>query len=278
MTRLRTSAPDAPPIHLELDHVGYTTIEGVRLLDAVSLTITAGEAVLLMGPSGSGKTLLTKVLGSVLPPTEGRVIYEGQPLESMSDQVLEKRRLRAGFVFQDAALWQNLSVEQNLALPVLHHYPKTKPADITARIESLCSRLDFTEDLRQRPALLSIGERKVASIIRALMLEPEVVFMDEPSSGLDGSTVQRLLTLLRELRQDGCTLVIASHDSRIASMLGDRIIVVDRGRVTADGTPAELSRSADARILEILSEVMDVSTTWDNDILDMLGSGDESLL
>jgi len=259
-------------MHIKLDRVGFG-VGPIELLKDISLEIEPGVAVLVMGPSGSGKTLLMKIMAGIIPPAAGEVYFDTRPFSRMSDRELESKRVRQGFVFQDSALWQNLTVYQNLALPVEYHNPTRSSASIRSHIEALCRKLDFREDLTQRPINLSAGERKIASIVRSLVQNPETVFMDEPSGGLDSTTTNRLLDLLKELKSLGRTLVIASHNSQIASMIADRILVVDEGAVIAYDEVQNLVRTDDPRIKEILSDVFDLSSTYDADILDILGSG-----
>lgn len=258
---------------ISLESVSFAT-ETETILHDISCTIESGSVVLVMGPSGSGKTLTLKILAGVVPPTGGDVRFDGVKLSSMTERELTAAHLRQGFVFQDSALWQNLSVYNNLTLPVQYHYPKRSAASIDERIQKLCRRMAFREDLSRRPALLSAGERKVASILRAMMLDPETLVMDEPSSSLDSGSSQRLLEILKELKAAGRTMVIASHDSRIASMLADFILVIDEGTVRAFDSVANITRTQDARVRELLSEVLDLSSTYDTDILDILGGSD----
>ena len=260
-------------MEIALQEITFKTDE-VTLIDTISCRIPQGSSVLVMGPSGSGKTLFMKIMAGIIPPSSGHVRFDGKSLFSMSDRGIEKNRLRQGFVFQDAALWQNLSVYNNLALPVQYHHPHRSQAEIRSRIEMLCRAMGFREDLNQRPALLSAGERKVVSIIRALMLDPETIFMDEPSGGLDAAASDRLIELLKDLKGRGKTLVIASHDSEIASLFADRILVIDTGRLLAFDVVDKLVRTDDKRVREILADVFDLSSTYDKDILDILGSSD----
>jgi ABC-type multidrug transport system ATPase subunit len=261
-------------MNIVLDHVSYTTGNSV-LIDDVSCTVEEGSAVLVMGPSGSGKTLLMKIMAGILPPGEGEIWYGEKAFSTMSERDLRKQRMGQGFVFQDAALWQNLTVYQNLALPVEYHFPRREADHIRSSITELCRKMDFREDLSQRPTLLSAGERKVASILRGLVLDPPTVFMDEPSSGLDSASSGRLMDILKDLKRKGRTLIIGGHDSEIASMIADRILVMDEGRLLADDSVQNLVRTDDKRIRAILSDVFDLSSTYDTDILDILGSSDE---
>ncbi len=261
-------------MRVELKNVGFTSGEAT-FLEEISCTIEEGQCVLVMGPSGSGKTLLMKIMATIIPPSSGEVRYDGVLTATMSDRDLDHARLRHGFVFQDAALWQNLSVLNNLTLATQYHHPRRDPGEVQRRVRTLCHSMGFTEDLNQRPARLSAGERKVASILRAMMLDPEAYFMDEPSSGLDAATSDRLLRTLRDLKERGRTLVIASHDSEIASQLADWILVIDQGHLLAFDSVQNLVRTDDQRVREILVDVFDLSSTYDTDILDILGSSDD---
>jgi ABC-type multidrug transport system ATPase subunit len=261
-------------MQVELRQVGYATDEGL-LVENITCQVDEGQCLLVMGPSGSGKTLLMKMMAGIIPPTEGSVLFDQVDTATMSDRELDRNRLRQGFVFQDAALWQNLSVLANLTLATQYHFPKRDPAETRRRVERLCRTLAFTEDLNQRPARLSAGERKTAAIIRSMMLNPEIYFMDEPSGGLDSSTTSHLLSVLKDLKNQGRSMVIATHDSEIASQLADSILVIDRGRVLANDTVEQLTRTADSRVREILADVFDLSSTYDADILDILGNDDD---
>lgn len=260
-------------MHLRLEGVSFSS-SGMELIHDVSFEIEPGVAVLVMGPSGSGKTLLMKIMAGIVPPDRGEVYFDGKAFSQLGDRQLDAMRVRHGFVFQDAALWQNTTIYQNIALPIQYHHPRRPAAEVKAKIERLCRKMDFREDLSQRPTLLSAGERKIASILRALALDPETVFMDEPNADLDSRAVGRLLDLLKDLKQRGIGLVIGSHNSEIASMIADRILVIDEGRVIAYDDVQTMVRTDDARVKEILSDVFDMSSTYDADILDILGSSD----
>ncbi|TVR74291.1 MAG: ATP-binding cassette domain-containing protein [Spirochaetaceae bacterium] len=260
---------------IELQNLSFTS-GGETFLQDISCRIEEGSVVLVMGPGGSGKTLLLKLMAGIVPATGGEILVDGEPLSRMSDRQILKTNLRQGFVFQDAALWQNLSLRQNLSLPVQYHFPSRSVQEINSSIDLLVRKLGFRANLELRPAHLSGGNRTTVSIMRALMLDPELCFMDEPSNGLDGATHDNLLELLKELKSGGRTLVIASHDGEIASLLADWILVLDEGRLLAFDTVQNLKHTEDERVRAILREVLDLSTTYDTDILEILGESDEN--
>lgn len=250
------------------------TVNDTDLLTDISIDIEKGSSVLVMGPSGAGKSLLMKIMAGIIPPSSGRVYLDGRDLLRIGERELFKLRRHHGFLFQDSALWQNMTVKQNLLLPLQTHYGNWTPKQMAERINTLCRSLSFEEDLLQRPATLSFGERKLASLIRSLVLEPDLVFYDEPRSGLDIQTRERVLTLLKNQKAAGRTQIISSHDSEIASMIADFILVIDGGVVLAYESIRNISRTDDKRLLEILSGVLDLSSSYDSDILEILGSGD----
>ncbi len=258
---------------IELRSAAFDAATGTLIHD-ISVRVESGQAALLMGPSGSGKTLLLKIMAGIIPPSRGDVVFDGRAFSHLTEREVNAQRLRTGFVFQDAALWQNLSVLNNLTLATTHHFPRQTEAEVRMKVTRLCRRMDYNEDLNQRPALLSAGERKMASIIRAMMLDPEYILMDEPSSALDSHGSERLLDLLKEKKAQGRTMIIASNDEKIASMIADSIIVIDDGHLLAFDTVQNLVRTEDARVRRILADVFDLSSTYDADILDILGSGD----
>ncbi len=257
----------------ELEHV-YFSVHDTILLEDITVGIETGSAVMVMGPSGSGKSLLMKIMAGIIQPTSGRVRIDGRDLTRMNERALNIVRRDHGFLFQDSALWQNMTVLQNLSLPMQVHHPDWSPTRMREQIDRLCSYLRYEEDLSQRPATLSFGERKLVSLIRSLVLEPELIFFDEPRTGLDAKSHDRVLELLKDRKEQGKTQIISSHDSGIASMIADFLLVIDRGKLLAYDTVANLTRTDDPRIKEILSAVLDLSSSYDSDILEILGSSD----
>lgn len=262
-------------MQIETRNVAFQANEQTYLHN-LSVRLEEGACVLVMGPGGSGKTLLLKLMAGILPPTGGNVLVDGEPLSRLSDRKLREIRLRQGFVFQDGALWQNLTLRQNLSLPVQYHFPHRSVDEVNRRIASLVRSMGFRPSLDLRPAHLSGGNRTVVSIMRALMLDPVLCFLDEPGTGLDGPTHANMIALLKELKRNGRTLVIASHDGEIASILADWILVLEDGHLLAYDTVRNLKSTNDERVRAILKDVLDLSTTYDTDILEMLGGSDEN--
>jgi ABC-type multidrug transport system ATPase subunit len=184
----------------------------------------------------------------------------------------EERELRRrnGFVFQDAALWQNLSVYHNLALPLQYHGVTGSDQETETRVRALARDFGMQRRLALRPAQLSAGERKLASFLRAIILEPELLFLDEPTSFVDHHGTELIFTRLRELKDRGTTMVASTHSAKISSQLADYLVVLDGGGVIAHGPFAEIIHSADRRVLDILTDVIEEAASYDADILDLL--------
>jgi ABC-type multidrug transport system ATPase subunit len=244
--------------------------ESTEVIADVSLAVPAEACTVIMGPSGCGKSTLLKTAAGITVPDTGRVTVLGVDPARASDRELELLRARNGFVFQDGALWQNLSLYQNLALPLRYHHPEIEPDAVHARIDRLARELRATPRLGLRPAQVSAGERKVVSFLRAIVSDPQLVFMDEPTTSVDPERVDLLIRKLRELAHRRRTIVAVTHDARIASQIADYVVVMKEGRVLRFGTLKEVSRSGDPEIERILTDVLSETATYHGDILELL--------
>ena len=240
------------------------------VIEDVSISFPRGKATVIMGPSGSGKSTLLKTASGLIEPSEGRVTILGKDFARLNDREIRELRRKNGFVFQDAALWQNLSLLQNLALPLRHHFRGMSEADIEARVTRVVHELGRTVRLTVRPAQVSAGERKMFSFARALMTEPELIFLDEPTTSIDGEAVGVLIRKLKELKAANITLIAVTHDARIASRLADFVLVLKGGRVLEFGTLREITRSTNPDVSRILTDVLSETATYDGDILELL--------
>lgn len=202
-----------------------------KALRGVSLRLKKGDAIVLKGPSGSGKTTLLAVMGCMLRPTSGRVLLEGKDIGRLPEPFLtEIRRNRFGFIFQDFNLIRGLSVVENIMLPL---YPTNiSGPEIKDRVEALLERFQLTDKASERVEHLSGGQQQRVAIARALVNNPEVVFADEPTAHLDTALSRQLVQMLKGLKAEGRTIVIATHDPLVfeASFV-DRVLEMRDGRL-----------------------------------------------
>lgn len=252
-----------------LDDV-HLTLGGFEALKGVSLDFADGKSTVIMGPSGCGKSTLLKVAAGLTPPDAGRVRFRGKDVFQMSERALLDMRKRSGFVFQDGALWENKTLFENLALPLQVHFTDVPPAERGRRVVRALERAGLEESASERPAALSGGERKIASFLRALMTEPEVLFMDEPTLSIDHAMTERIHQIIHDLRARGRTIIAVTHDAQLTSTLADCLVVMDAGQVIASGDFDEVKRSRNPRVRTILSEVLKDIASYDTDLLQLL--------
>ncbi|MET8868065.1 ABC transporter ATP-binding protein [Nonomuraea sp. NPDC004580] len=221
-------------IVVQLDQVRKQYGETVAL-GGVSLEIRAGEAVAVMGPSGCGKSTLLNLISGLDRPTAGRVIVHGEDLTGMNETGLALfRRRRIGMVFQFFNLLDDLSALDNVALAA--QLTGTPAAQARRRAMELLDELGISDRARMYPAVLSGGERQRVAVARALMNRPAVLLADEPTGALDSHSGEQVMDLLLDLHQIGQTLMLVTHDERLAERCAGRVIELADGRVTAERT------------------------------------------
>jgi phospholipid/cholesterol/gamma-HCH transport system ATP-binding protein len=222
--------------------------------DGVSFTVQPGTLVGLIGGSGTGKSVLLREIIGLQRPTGGRLTLLGTDMWASPEAELQQVRRRFGMMFQDGALFSSLTVAQNVAVPLREH-TRLKPATIDALVALRLAQAGLPPEAgAKKPSELSGGMRKRAAIARAIALEPEVLFLDEPTSGLDPITARGFDRLVRSLVDDlGLTVFLVTHDLDTLLTVVDRLIVLARGKVLADGTVAEVTRVQDDWIRDYFS-------------------------
>jgi phospholipid/cholesterol/gamma-HCH transport system ATP-binding protein len=255
---VRHEQPEQPM--LEIDSVSVRFGSQPVLRD-ISLQIPGGETLVILGESGCGKTVLLKTLIGLVRPTEGDIRFEGQSLGEMNDRRLASIRTRYGFVFQNAALFDSLTIADNISFPLREH-TRLDEAEIAMIVESLLAEVGLPRSAaRKKPVQLSGGMRKRAGLARALALDPPLVLYDEPTTGLDPIMTDVINELILRVRnREGVTSVVVTHDMNTARKVADRIIMLyplfrleaDESQIVFEGTPAELDACSDPRIRQFV--------------------------
>ena len=236
----RPAGPPEPKIRLvDLSKRFGTNV----VLDGLNLDIAEGESVVLVGPSGTGKSVLLKHIIGLLRPDSGQVVVDGTDLWSLSEQDLNVFRRRFGMSFQEGALFDSMTVFENIAFPLRRQTKKT-PAEIRDRVGE-CLELVHLEGVEtKKPAELSGGMRRRVGFARAIALEPQILLFDEPTTGLDPIMTDVIDSTIVEMRERlRSTSVTITHNMESASKIGDRIAMIYEGKIVADAAPAEFMKS-----------------------------------
>jgi phospholipid/cholesterol/gamma-HCH transport system ATP-binding protein len=225
--------------------------QGYTVLRDVNISLSSGETLFVMGVAGSGKSMFIKVAAGITIPEEGDILYKGKSLDRLAPREEAAFRKSSGFVFQDAALWSNMSLFENLALPVRVHEPRRGRAEVDRAVRRAAELVGYGQDLGVRPAELSSGERKLIGLARALVLDPEILFMDDPTADLDETSAARVPAILDELKSRGRSMIIASAVSELAQRCADSIAVLVEGVIAARGPYGDAMTWSDARVREV---------------------------
>jgi phospholipid/cholesterol/gamma-HCH transport system ATP-binding protein len=223
-----------------------------RVLDSIRLDVYAGETLVILGGSGSGKSTLLRVMIGNVPYSGGDVVAWGKSLHQMSENELDGYRKSIGVLFQSGALFNSMSVADNVALPLREHTDLPEPTiDIMVKIK--LELVGLRQHAEKMPAELSGGMKKRAGLARAIALDPRILFYDEPSAGLDPVTSAEIDQLIIDLNQKlGVTSVVVTHEMDSAFRIADRMVLLDRGKFVACGTPAEMRDSSDPLVRQFV--------------------------
>ena len=223
------------------------------VLSDVSLDVAQGETLCLMGRSGTGKSVTLKLMIGLIRPDQGQICIQDRNIHGLDQDVLSQARRRMGFLFQNGALYSPVSLSDNLALP-LQRFTKKSKQEIDATVQQRLDEVGLGNDRYKMPAELSGGMRKRAGLARALVLEPCILLADEPTSGLDRVTASEIDELLLSLKEKGKTMVIVTHDIHGARRVGDRIAVLDQGRIVAIGKSRDLEKDENELVRALVSQ------------------------
>jgi len=230
----------------------FKSFGGNEVLKDVSITIPTGQFFGLLGRSGTGKSVTLGLMIGLIPLDSGIIAIEGKELGQLKHKELLEVRKRVGFLFQQGALFDSLSVRGNVAFPLRRHTDK-REKEIRDIVHQTLESVGLEKDEDKMPAALSGGMRKRVGLARALVLDPSIVMADEPSSGLDAITASEIYDLLGKLKERGKTLLVVSHDGAGVRQLVDRMAVLERGSIAATGTPDELAKSENQEVRALVT-------------------------
>ncbi len=241
-----------------------TGFGGRPVLRSLDLAVDEGETYVLLGPSGAGKSVLLKHIVGLLRPESGTVRVDGVEIAAQGRQALARVRRSIGYVFQNGALINWLTVAENVALPMREH-TSASADEIGSRVARLLALVHLDGDGEKSPDEISGGMRKRVGIARALALDPGIVLFDEPTAGLDPIRSRSLAEVIAEMRQSRrLTSLVVTHNLELAFSIADRIGFLEKGRISVQGSPAEVSRSEDPFVRAFLaSESMDLDAGGD---------------
>jgi phospholipid/cholesterol/gamma-HCH transport system ATP-binding protein len=227
---------------------------GVKhVLSDVSFDVAAGEALCILGRSGTGKSVTLKLIIALLKPDAGTIRIDQEDITSLREEGLSRVRRKMGFLFQDAALFDSITVYENLALPLIRLTNKPKD-EVEFLVDKTLREVGLAADKKTMPSELSGGMRKRAGLARALVLEPKILLADEPSSGLDRITASEIDDLLLQQKTERqTTLIVVTHDVHGARYVGDKFAVFDKGELVSHGTAAEVEHSDNKTARELIS-------------------------
>jgi phospholipid/cholesterol/gamma-HCH transport system ATP-binding protein len=256
-----------PMISVQDLHVKYGATE---ILHGVSFDVKHGETLVIMGGSGSGKSTLVRTLIGLEKPSSGHVLIKGKDVAAIGEAELDEVRKKIGMSFQGGALFGSMTVGENVALPLREH-TKLENSTIEIMVRLKLEQVGLEGFEYYMPSQLSGGMRKRAAVARALAMDPEMLFFDEPSAGLDpiiaAGVDQLILELKRAFRM---TILVVTHELASAFLIADRMILIDRGNIVAVGTTTEMQSSTQPRVRQFLDRVPESETARESDYLQAL--------
>jgi len=225
-----------------------------KVLNGIDLTVNKGEILAVLGKSGTGKSVLLRLLIGLEKPDAGSILIRGEETTRLGMDKLNEVRLKLGFLFQEGALYDSLTIAENVAFPLRRH-AKLSDADRNEKVRTLLLSVGLDKDLDKMPSDISGGMKKRVGLARALALDPEIILFDEPTAGLDPITAAEIGTLIEKLRKErGVTSVVVTHDMHAAHHFSDRIVMLKEGRILTSGTFEDLEKSKDPFVAQFLSD------------------------
>lgn len=227
---------------------------GQTVLDGITFQLVSGQVTCVLGRSGTGKSVLLKLLIGLQQPDQGSIHLQGRDISSASPKELNEARKKVGFLFQEAALYDSMTIEENVAFP-LRRNTTLSDGECRGRAHQLLGSVGMDGDFEKMPADVSGGMRKRVGLARALALEPAILMFDEPTAGLDPITAAEIAKLIVEQRDHRhITSIVVTHDLHTARTIADRLIVLNQGKTLFDGTFEGLNGSNDPFIVQFLQD------------------------
>jgi len=224
------------------------------VLNQIDLQVARGETLTVLGRSGTGKSVMLKLLIGLQQPDSGEIEIEGEPITGAPIEALNRIRKKIGFLFQSAALYDSLTVADNVAFPLRYHAYGSE-CERSDRVMELLRRVGMSDALEKMPSDLSGGMKKRVGLARALALDPEIMLLDEPTAGLDPITAGEINELIRQLqREHNMSSIVVTHDMRSVETVADRVAMLNEGRILIEGTLDDLKRSDDPFVSKFVSE------------------------
>jgi phospholipid/cholesterol/gamma-HCH transport system ATP-binding protein len=254
-------------VQLEKISITYGT---ELVLDNISMSFPTGKLIAITGPAGCGKSTLLKIAAGLVYPDSGKVYVDGKDIFSLSRNELFQMRRNSAFVFQDAALLSNLTVYDNIALPLRYHFNPPQQ-ELDKKVHEMIMMFDLRNEQNLRPAQLSMGQRKLVSFARGLVMEPELLFFDEPVAGIDAIAREKMVKKILPLRDDPeVTAIMVSHNLDFIKSSADYIALIYNHRLFTYGTRDEILKSRDPILQSILSIITDEEAAVAEEVLGIL--------
>ena len=227
----------------------YKSFGDLHVLRGINLEVYKGENVVVLGRSGTGKSVLIKIIVSLLTQDKGSALVLGKEVSTLNEKELREIRLKIGFSFQNSALYDSMTVRENLEFPLVRNVANLTRAEINERVESVLDSVGLSQTINQVPSELSGGQRKRIGIARTLILKPEIMLYDEPTAGLDPITCLEINQLINEVQEKYRTsAIIITHDLTCARETGDRIAMLLDGQFLKQGTFEDVFNTQEPRI------------------------------
>jgi phospholipid/cholesterol/gamma-HCH transport system ATP-binding protein len=242
----------------------------VEILHGITFDVKRGETLVILGGSGSGKSTLLRTLVGLEKPSSGEIWIKGKNIAAISDPEKDEIRKKIGMSFQGGALFGSMTVGENVALPLREH-TKLEDSTIEIMLRLKLEQVGLQGFEYYMPSQLSGGMKKRAAVARALAMDPEILFFDEPSAGLDPIIAAGIDQLILELKQAfRMTIIVVTHELASAYLIADRMVLIDKGHVVAIGTTAEMRASTQPRVRQFLDRVPEPEVAREMDYLQML--------